>query len=120
MYVFVLVTHKKVYTREKQMNYQKFFLPSFNEFSQLTIASETNNTKSDHNKTIQRVTTKYHRMPLCAGNSQLIHIQHSYPVSTPRKITQAHRKMEHTNQDGLFSRGFHVFEVNNITSWWLI
>lgn len=49
MYVFVLVTHKKVYTREKQMNYQKFFPPSYNEFSQLTIASEQqNNTKSDH------------------------------------------------------------------------
>jgi len=46
MYVFVLVMHKKVYTREKQMNYQKFFPPSFNEFSQLTIASgQQNNTE---------------------------------------------------------------------------
>lgn len=70
MYVFVLVTHKKVYTREKQMNYQKFFLPSFNEFSQLTIASEQqNNTKSDH-KIPQNATVRW-KLPAHTYSTQL-------------------------------------------------
>lgn len=113
MYVFVLVTHKKVYTREKQMNYQ-------NSFPQVLTSSHSLQLPLS-NKTIQRVTTEYHRMPLRAGNSQLIHIQHSYTVSTLRKTAQGcTEKWSILIKDSLFSRGFHVFEVNNITSWWLI
>jgi len=70
MYVFVLVMHKKVYTREKQMNYQKFFPPSFNEFSQLTIASgQQNNTKSDHR--IPQNATACWKLPAHTYSTQL-------------------------------------------------